>query len=160
MSLSIGDPVPDFEFTIAGVQKSLKDFAGQKLVLYFYPKDDTPGCTIEACDLRDNWGALQKAGVTVLGVSRDSMKKHDKFREKYNLPFPLIADEDGTVCQRYGVWGEKSMFGKKYFGINRVTFLIGEDGRILHIWPKVKVIGHVKEILKVAATPLPAGEVY
>ena len=150
MSLNIGDPAPEFDFTIVGVQKSLKDFAGQKLVLYFYPKDDTPGCTIEACDLRDNWDALQKAGVTVLGVSRDSMKKHDKFRNKYNLPFPLIADEDGTICQRYGVWAEKSMFGRKYFGINRATFLIGDDSRILHIWPKVKVIGHVKEILKAA----------
>ena len=147
--LKIGDRAPDFTMDSTQGPVRLKDFAGKKLVLYFYPKDDTPGCTMEACDLRDNWRVLQKSDVAVIGVSRDNLKKHDKFKDKYQLPFPLAADEDGVVCQKYGVWAEKSMFGKKYFGINRVTFLIGEDGRILHIWPKVKVIGHVQDILRI-----------
>lgn len=126
---------------------SLKDFAGKKLVLYFYPKDDTPGCTAEACDLRDNYKKFLKQGYAILGVSPDSVKKHQKFIEKYDLPFSLLADEDHKVCEKYGVWVEKSMYGRKYMGVARTTFVISEKGVIEQIIEKVDTKNHSAQIL-------------
>ena len=130
-----------------GTFVSLSDFAGQKVVLYFYPKDDTPGCTIEAIGFTEMATVFAAAGAVVLGVSKDPVKKHDKFVAKYELGITLLSDEDGDVCERYGTWGEKSMYGKTYMGIERATFLIGADGTISHIWRKVKVPGHVDAVL-------------
>jgi peroxiredoxin Q/BCP len=130
-----------------GETLTLKDYKGQKLVLYFYPKDDTPGCTTEACNFNEALPKFEKMGAAVLGISRDSLKKHEKFSEKFGLAFPLGADEDGAMCEAYGVWIEKSMYGKKYMGIDRSTFLIGEDGKIIKIWRGVKVPGHVDEVM-------------
>ncbi|MBI1326440.1 MAG: thioredoxin-dependent thiol peroxidase [Alphaproteobacteria bacterium] len=145
--LQAGDKAPDFTaLDEQGRKVTLSDYKGQKLVLYFYPKDDTPGCTTEACDFNDNLKKLNKLDVAVLGVSRDSAKKHLKFIEKYGLKFPLIADEEGDVCQKYDTWIQKSMYGKKYMGIERSTFLIDEKGKIITLWRKVKVEGHVDEI--------------
>lgn len=150
-ALKEGSKAPDFKLpTDTRGIVSLKDFAGTKLVLYFYPKDDTPGCTAEACAFNDNLPKFGKLKAAVLGISRDPLKKHEKFREKYDLGFPLGADEDGGVCEKYGVWVEKSMYGKKYMGIERSTFLIDETGKILKIWRKVKVTGHVEEVLEAA----------
>ncbi len=126
---------------------SLKDYAGKPVILYFYPKDMTPGCTQQACDFRDSFAALKKKKVSVLGISRDSVAKHQTFKEKYELPFPLLSDESGKVCEAYGVWKEKSLYGRKFMGIERTTFLIGADGKIEKIYPKVKVKGHVEEIV-------------
>ncbi|MDE3061363.1 MAG: thioredoxin-dependent thiol peroxidase [Pseudomonadota bacterium] len=123
---------------------------GKNMVLYFYPKDDTPGCTVEAKDFRDHIKEFEKAGTVVIGVSKDSVKSHDKFKEKYCLPFPLASDESGKMCEDYGVWVEKSMYGKSYMGIERATFLIDNTGTIRRIWRKVKVDGHVKEVLEAA----------
>lgn len=137
------------EFTLprdGGGTLSLADYRGQMVVLYFYPKDDTPGCTAESCDFRDNFAALQKLGVAILGISRDSVARHDKFKAKYDLNFPLLSDEDAKICEAYGVWVEKSMYGRKYMGIDRSTFLIGPDGKIIRIWRKVKVKNHVDEV--------------
>lgn len=146
-SLKIGSKAPDFKMpTDGGGQIALKDFKGRKLVLYFYPKDDTPGCTTESCAFRDNLPAFEKLKVGILGVSKDSPASHDKFKKKYELNFPLASDEDGSVCEAYGVWVEKSMYGKKYMGIERSTFLIDEQGKIMQIWNKVKVDGHVDEV--------------
>jgi len=131
----------------AGETVKLADFAGKHVVLYFYPKDDTPGCTKEACDFRDGHAALKKAGAVVLGVSPDPETRHTKFREKYALPFDLLADVDHAVAEKYGAWGEKSLYGKKYLGIIRSTFLIGPDGKVKKVWPKVKVAGHADEVL-------------
>ena len=131
----------------AGETVKLADFAGQHVVLYFYPKDDTPGCTTEACDFRDGHAKLRKAGAVVLGVSPDPETRHTKFREKYSLPFDLLADVDHAVAEKYGAWGEKSLYGKKYLGIIRSTFLIGPDGKVKKVWPKVKVKGHADEVL-------------
>ena len=130
-----------------GTSVSLSDFAGQKVVLYFYPKDDTPGCTTEAIGFTKMATEFAAAGAVVLGVSKDPVKKHDKFVAKYELGIALLSDEDGDVCERYGTWGEKSMYGKTYMGIERATFLIGADGTISHIWRKVKVPGHVDAVL-------------
>lgn len=130
-----------------GTSVSLSDFAGQKVVLYFYPKDDTPGCTTEAIGFTEMATEFAAAGAVVLGVSKDPVKKHDKFVVKYELGIALLSDEDGDVCERYGTWGEKSMYGKTYMGIERATFLIGADGTISHIWRKVKVPGHVDAVL-------------
>lgn len=130
-----------------GTSVSLSDFAGQKVVLYFYPKDDTPGCTTEAIGFTEMATEFAAAGAVVLGVSKDPVKKHDKFVAKYELGIALLSDEDGDVCERYGTWGEKSMYGKTYMGIERATFLIGADGTISHIWRKVKVPGHVDAVL-------------
>lgn len=133
-----------------GQIRTLEDFKGQKVVVYFYPKDDTPGCTQEACDFRDNINRLVAQGCVVLGISKDSSASHKKFKEKYDLTFPLLSDKDGDVCERYGVWGEKKFMGKTYMGITRATFLIGPDGIITHTWPKVSVKGHVDEVIAAA----------
>jgi peroxiredoxin Q/BCP len=149
MTLEIGDKAPDFHMpTDNGGEAKLSDYKGQKLVLYFYPKDDTSGCTTQACAFTDNLPDFDKLNCAVLGVSKDSVKKHDKFKEKYNLGFPLASDEEGTTCEDYGVWVEKSMYGKQYLGIERTTFLINEEGFITKIWRKVKVPGHVEEVIE------------
>jgi peroxiredoxin Q/BCP len=143
-----GMPAPDFTLPASdGSSVTLSALRGQWVVLYFYPKDDTPGCTTEACSFRDNWHTLEKRGVRVLGISRDSVKSHQKFAEKYGLPFTLLSDENGAVTENYGVWVEKSMYGKTYMGIARVTFAIGPDGTIAHVWPKVHPEGHAAEVL-------------
>ena len=121
---------------------------GKKVVLYFYPKDDTSGCTQESCDFRDNLAAFSRSGAAVIGISRDPVASHDKFKKKHALNFPLASDEDGKVCEKYGVWAEKSMYGKKYMGIERSTFLIDENGKISQVWRKVKVAGHAEEVLR------------
>lgn len=147
--LAEGDRAPDFKTKDQnGNAVSLKDFAGNKVVLYFYPEDDTPTCTIEACNLRDNYSALKKAGLVILGVSPDDQKKHKKFEEKYNLPFTLLEDPDKKIIDKYGVWGEKNMYGRKYMGLLRTTFLIDEKGVIIKIFKKPKSKIHSEEILK------------
>jgi len=125
----------------------LSQFKGEKnVVLYFYPRDNTPGCTTEACDFRDNMAAITRQDTVVLGVSKDSLTSHEKFAAKFDLPFPLLADEDQQVCEKYGVWVEKKNYGKTYMGIQRATFLIDKQGKIAAAWPKVKVAGHVDEV--------------
>ena len=147
-NLATGDKAPKITLPRdGGTSVSLSDFAGQKVVLYFYPKDDTPGCTTEAIGFTEMATEFAAAGAVVLGVSKDPVKKHDKFVAKYELGIALLSDEDGDVCERYGTWGEKSMYGKTYMGIERATFLIGADGTISHIWRKVKVPGHVDAVL-------------
>ena len=151
MSLKTGDAAPDFTLpTDGGGTVTLSKLRGRKVILYFYPKDDTSGCTKEACGFRDALPDFSKATATVIGVSRDSVASHDKFKKKYELPFTLAADEDGKVCEAYGVWVEKSMYGRKYMGIERTTLLIDEKGIIRGLWPKVKVTGHVEEVLAAA----------
>jgi peroxiredoxin Q/BCP len=146
--LKKGDLAPSFKLqTDSGEWVSLDQFRGKTVVLYFYPKDDTPGCTQESCDFRDSFGALSSKGVVVLGASKDSVGSHQKFKTKYQLPFPLLSDESGTLCEAYGVWKEKSMYGRKYMGIERSTFVIGADGRIAKVYPKVSVPGHVGEVI-------------
>ena len=146
--LKAGDAAPDFTgLTDQGETVSLSDFSGQKLIIYFYPKDDTPGCTAQACNLRDNYAAMQEAGYQILGVSPDSVKKHQKFREKYDLPFPLIADTDKTMLNAYGVWGEKKFMGRTYDGVHRVTFVIDGDGQIEEVITKVKTKAHAEQIM-------------
>jgi peroxiredoxin Q/BCP len=148
LSLKEGDPAPDFSApTSGGGNVSLADFRGHHLILYFYPKDNTPGCTKEACGFRDQFAAFKQAGAVVLGVSTDPVKAHDKFVEKFKLPFPLLADMDKKIVSAYGVWGEKTFMGRKYQGTHRVTFLIGPDGRIKRIWPLVKPEEHAAEVL-------------
>ena len=148
LKLSEGDIAPDFKVNISGGGRiSLADFLGQHVFLYFYPRDDTPGCTKEACAFRDEFAAFKTKGAVVLGVSIDTVKSHDKFVEKYKLPFILLADEDKKIVEAYGVWGQKSFLGKKYMGIHRVTFLIAPDGRIKKIWLKVKPAEHAAEVL-------------
>jgi thioredoxin-dependent peroxiredoxin len=148
LKLKEGDTAPDFSAaTNGGGKASLSDFKGKNVILYFYPKDDTPGCTKEACGFRDHFVKFKERGAVVLGVSTDSAKSHDKFVEKFKLPFPLLADEDKKIVGAYGVWGEKRFMGRKYMGTLRVTFLIGGDGRIRKIWPKVKPDEHAEEIL-------------
>jgi thioredoxin-dependent peroxiredoxin len=140
---------PDFTMNDEdGVPRSLKDYRGQPVILYFYPKDDTPGCTKEACNFRDDYSEYQKANVVILGVSPDSPKSHAKFKQKYNLPFTLLADEDHQVCLLYGVWGPKKFMGKEYDGVHRTTFLISPDGMILKVFENVKPDGHSQEILE------------
>lgn len=148
LKLKEGDPAPPFTAaTNGGGQVSLSDLKGQSVVLYFYPKDDTPGCTKEACGFRDRFAALQKKGAVVLGVSVDPVKAHDKFAQKFKLPFALLADPDRKIVQAYGVWGEKTFMGRTYLGTHRVTFLIGPDGTIKKIWPAVKPEEHADEVL-------------
>jgi peroxiredoxin Q/BCP len=145
---TIGKKAPAFKCADQnGNIRQLKDFAGKKLVLYFYPKDDTPGCTAEACDLRDNYKALIKAGYQILGVSPDEAKRHLKFIDKYELPFDLLADTDNAVATAYGVWVEKSMYGRQYMGIARTTFIIDEQGKIQDIIEKVNTKAHAAQIL-------------
>ena len=148
LKLKEGDVAPNFTVTSSGGGKiSLADFKGQNVILYFYPKDDTPGCTKEACAFRDHFAEFRKKGAVVFGVSTDPVKAHDKFVEKFKLPFTLLADEDKKIVAAYGVWGEKSFMGRKYLGTHRVTFLIGSDGRIKKIWPLVKPEMHAAEVL-------------
>jgi peroxiredoxin Q/BCP len=148
LKLKAGDVAPKFSVATNGGGKiSLADFLGQNVILYFYPKDDTPGCTKEACAFRDHFSEFKKRGAIVLGVSPDSVKSHDKFAEKFKLPFTLLADEDKKIVEAYGVWGEKSFMGRKYLGVYRVTFLIGPDGKIKKIWPEVKPDEHAEEVL-------------
>lgn len=148
--LKPGSKAPDFTLpTDGGSAVTLSAFKGLPVVVYFYPKDDTSGCTQEACDFRDNLTAFKRLKVQVIGISKDSVKKHDKFKEKYELNFPLASDEDGKVCDKYGVWVGKSMYGRKYMGIERATFLIDADGKIAHIWRKVSVTDHVTDVLQV-----------
>jgi peroxiredoxin Q/BCP len=145
---SQGSAAPDFQLKDQdGADVRLKDHRGRKVVLYFYPKDDTSGCTLQACALRDATPEFEAKGVVVLGVSPDSPKSHTKFRDKYDLPFTLLADEDHEVAEAYGVWKEKSMYGKKYWGNERTTFVIDEEGRIAHVLPKVKPDEHADQIL-------------
>jgi peroxiredoxin Q/BCP len=145
----VGSKAPDFSAPASSGKKiKLSDFRGKKpVVLYFYPKDDTPGCTKEACGFRDHFDALTEAGVEVLGVSPDSTESHEKFITKYELPFTLVSDEDRKICQGYGVWQEKNMYGKKSMGVARTTFVIDRDGKIAHVFEKVKADGHDREVL-------------
>jgi peroxiredoxin Q/BCP len=146
--LTPGSPAPAFSLpSDEGTTVALKDLKGRTVVLYFYPKDDTSGCTIEACEFRDSWAAVRRAGAVVLGVSPDGMASHQKFKRKYELPFTLLADEDHAVAEAYGVWGEKSMYGRKYHGILRTTFILDDRGRVARVFNKVKPKGHAAEVL-------------
>ncbi len=148
-ALDIGHKAPSFTApTDAGDAISLSDYAGKTLVLYFYPKDDTPGCTKEACGFNENLAALKKLKTAVIGVSKDSVASHQKFKEKFGLEFPLISDTDGKICEAYGTWMEKSMYGRKYMGIDRATFVIGPDGKIAALWRSVKVTGHIDAVIE------------
>ncbi|HKS08254.1 MAG TPA: thioredoxin-dependent thiol peroxidase [Pyrinomonadaceae bacterium] len=147
-----GTTAPAFKTTDAnGDAVNLKDLKGQKVVLYFYPKDDTPGCTKEACSFRDAWGKFKKQGITVLGVSPDSEASHKKFETKYKLPFTLLADKDHAIADAYGVWGEKKFMGRTYMGVLRTTFLIDEKGKIKKVFEKVKPEDHASEVLEAFA---------
>ncbi len=145
--LKPGDKAPDFTApTDGGGQLTLSSLKGEKAVLYFYPKDDTPGCTTEACGFNDMLAQFKKLNTRIVGVSKCDAKKHDKFKAKYSLNFTLVTDETGEICDAYGTWGEKSMYGKKYMGIERATFLIDENGKIASLWRNVKVPGHVEAV--------------
>ena len=147
--VAAGDAAPKFKLpTDGGGEISLSDFKGKTLVLYFYPKDDTSGCTKEACAFREHFDAFKAAGAEIVGMSPDPVKKHDKFKEKYDLPFTLASDEEKKTLDAYGVWVEKSMYGRKYMGVERSTFVIGPDGKIQHAWRKVRVPGHVEAVLE------------
>lgn len=149
MAVEVGQQAPDFESKDQdGNTVKLSDYRGKKVVLYFYPKDNTPGCTAQACDLRDNYEALQKAGYEVIGISSDSGKSHQKFIQKFDLPFTLLADEDKSVHEKFGTWVEKSMYGKTYMGTARTTFIIDEKGMIAEIIDKVKTKEHTNQIIK------------
>jgi peroxiredoxin Q/BCP len=151
--LKVGSKAPDFSaMTDSGDKVKLKDLQGKTVVLYFYPKDNTSGCTKEACDFRDSITQFKKKNTVVLGVSPDSVKSHEKFKTKFELPFPLLADEDHAIAENYGVWKEKSMYGRKYMGIERTTFVIDGAGKIAAIYPKVSVTGHVAEVLASLST--------
>ncbi len=150
--LKVGKKAPDFKLHDGtGKEVSLSDFKGKKVVLYFYPKDDTSGCTKEACSFQENLSGIKRKGAVLLGVSPDSQASHQKFSSKYGLSFPLISDDKKELAQKYGVWQEKSMYGRKYMGIVRTTFVIDEQGTLTHIFPKVKVDGHTEEVLKALA---------
>lgn len=149
MPISANQPAPDFTLQDENGQvRKLSDFRGQPVVLYFYPKDDTPGCTTEACNFRDDYHVYQENGVTILGVSPDSAKSHAKFKNKFHLPFTLLADEDHKICDAYGVWGPKKFMGREYEGVLRTTFLIGPDGNIIKVFENVKPDGHSGEVLE------------
>jgi peroxiredoxin Q/BCP len=151
--LSVGIPAPDFTLPRdGGSQVSLKEFSGRKVVLYFYPKADTPGCTKEAINFNALRRAFEEANTVILGISADPMKAQDKFRDKYSLAFPLVSDESHRMLEAYGVWGEKSMYGKTFMGVERVTYLIDGEGKIAKVWPKVKIDGHAEEVLESART--------
>ncbi len=152
MSVELGNTAPDFTLPTDGNGSvTLSKLAGRKVVLYFYPKDDTSGCTAEACGFRDASPDYSGADAVVIGVSKDSVASHDKFKKKHALPFILAADVDGEVCEKYGAWVEKSMYGRKYMGIERCTFLIDKAGTVRGVWHKVRVPGHVAEVLQAAA---------
>jgi len=143
-----GEPAPDFRLPADdGRTYALKDLRGKKVVLYFYPKDDTPGCTKEACSFRDNLARVTSKGAIVFGVSKDDLDSHAKFRQKYGLTFPLLSDTSGKVLEAYGVWKEKSLYGKTFMGVERTTYVIDENGRIKKVFPRVKVDGHTDEVL-------------
>lgn len=145
--ITTGTNAPDFSLQDQnGETHTIAQYKGKKVLLYFYPKDDTPGCTTEACNFRDNYKELVQAGLVVLGVSKDSVKSHKKFAEKYELPFPLLSDEDTSVCQAYGVWKLKKFMGREYVGIDRMSFLIDEEGKILKVYEEVKPKEHVSEV--------------
>ena len=147
--LEIGKKAPEFSVRYQeGKTVKLSDFKGKNIILYFYPKDDTPGCTKEACNFRDSYDIFRKNGIEILGVSKDSADSHKKFIGKYNLPFKLLSDEDGKICEKYGAWVEKSLYGRKYIGIARTTFLIDKEGKIKHIFRNVNPEQHDKEILE------------
>ena len=149
MPISTNSPAPDFTLLDeTETARKLSDYRGRPVVLYFYPKDDTPGCTVEACSFRNDYGAYEDAGVKILGVSPDSPEKHAKFKAKYNLPFTLLADTGHKVSEAYGVWGRKKKFGREYDGIFRTTFLIGPGGQVLKVFENVKPDGHSQEILQ------------
>jgi thioredoxin-dependent peroxiredoxin len=146
--VSEGEPAPDFTLTSdAGTKVTLSQLRGKPVVLYFYPRDDTPGCTTQACGLRDRHGELERTGAVVLGVSPDSVEEHVKFKEKYGLPFTLLADPEHEVAERYGVWGEKRYGGRTYLGVERTTFVIGPDGTVTKVVPKVKPESHADDVL-------------
>lgn len=148
VKLKEGDEAPDFSAqATGGLKMSLSDFKGKNVILYFYPKDDTPGCTKEACNFRDHFAQFKKRGVLILGVSKDPVKSHEKFTEKFDLPFPLLSDEDHKIAEAYGVWGERKFMGRTYMGTHRVTFLIGPDRRVKKIWNQVKPDEHAAEVL-------------
>ncbi len=148
MPINSNTPAPDFELPDeTGTTRKLSDYRGAPVILYFYPADDTPGCTKEACNFRDDYSAYEKAGVTILGVSPDSVKSHAKFKAKYQLPFPLLADEGHQICNRYGVWGPKKMMGREYEGVLRTTFLIDANGKIVRVFENVKPSEHSAEVL-------------
>ena len=152
MTLNVGDKAPEFSLPAStGETLSLKDLAGKKVALYFYPKDDTPGCTKEACGFRDADAQLKAAGIQVLGVSADNLGSHEKFVGKYELPFPLLSDGEKTVASAYGAWGEKKVRGRTVIGMKRMTFLIDEEGNLQRIWTTVKTEGHAQEVLEAAA---------
>ena len=147
MPISANQPAPDFSLPDeTGTLRKLSEFRGKPVVLYFYPKDDTPGCTTEACNFRDEYHVYAENGVVVLGVSPDDAKSHTKFKEKYHLPFTLLADEGHKICELYGVWGEKKFMGKTHIGVLRTTFLIGPDGNIIKVFENVKPDGHAAEV--------------
>lgn len=149
MALKIGDRAPDFNLkNTNGEEVSLTGLKGKRVILYFYPKDDTPGCTVEACNFRDDYNLYQEKDAVILGVSRDGEESHKKFTEKFDLPFTLLSDEDHSVAEKYGAWGEKSMYGRKYMGIFRNTYVIDDEGKIEMIYEKVKPKDHSKEILE------------
>ena len=151
MSVSEGDKAPAFAMTTdGGGTVSLKDLKGQAVVLYFYPKDDTPGCTKEACAFRDLMPDFSGIDAAIIGVSKDSVKRHDNFKAKYELPFTLASDEDGSVCEAYDTWVQKKLYGREYMGIERATFLIDGKGVVRKIWRKVKVAGHAEDVLESA----------
>lgn len=148
MTLAKGDKAPDFTLPCdGGGSVSLSDYAGRPVIVYFYPKDDTPGCTKQACGFSESIEQFNQSDCAVIGISKDSVAKHDKFKAKYNLSFPLASDEHNDVCEQYGVWTEKSMYGKKYWGIERTTFLLDSNHKIAEIWTKVKVDGHIDEVI-------------
>ena len=148
MPISAGIPAPDFTTQDeTGTQRKLSDYRGRPVVLYFYPEDDTPGCTKEACNFRDDYSAYEKAGVVILGVSPDSPQSHVKFKAKYQLPFTLLADEGHQVCDLYGVWGPKTIMGREYVGVHRTTFLIDAQGQIVKVFAGIKASEHSKEVL-------------
>ena len=150
--VSEGEPAPDFTLTSdAGEPVSLSDFRGKPVVLYFYPKDDTPGCTTQACGIRDRYGEFERADAVVLGVSPDDVEQHAKFKEKYNLPFTLLADPEHEVSERYGVWGEKRYQGRTYLGVSRTTFVVAPDGTVAKVMHEVKPVTHVDDVLATLA---------
>lgn len=148
MAIQVGVHAPNFKLSDeTGIARQLTDYRGQPVVLYFYPKDDTPGCTTEACNFRDGYSDYQRAGIVILGISPDSTKSHAKFKAKFSLPFTLLADEDHRVCELYQVWGRKKMMGREYDGVFRTTFVISPEGKIIKVFENVKPDGHSQEVL-------------